>query len=213
MEVKHRLAAVGVGVHDDAVAPLGQLGVTRQVAREGEQATEQLWIPRIVERREVISRNHEQVGRGLRIQILERHHTVGPLHDRRRNLARRDLAEDAPTHAPPPSRLQRFPNAWRNCSQNFLPSRSSAGGAVSTFASCSSKARCSAVSFVGVQTCTRTCRSPRPPSPSRGSPFPFTRYTAPVCVPGCSLSVAVPCGVGTSTSAPSAAWVNESGRS
>src|SRR5438034_11248709 len=23
----------------------------------------------------------------------------------------------------------------------------------------------------------RTCRSPRPPSPSRGSPFPFTRYT------------------------------------
>src|SRR2546430_5935884 len=94
MEVKHRLAAVGVGVHDDAVAPLGQLGVTRQVAREGEQATEQLWIPRIVERREVISRNHEQVGRGLRIQILERHHTVGPLHDRRRNLARRDLAEE-----------------------------------------------------------------------------------------------------------------------
>src|SRR5256885_16979311 len=60
MEVKHRLAAVGVGVHDDAVAPLGQLGVTRQVAREGEQATEQLWIPRIVERREVISRNHER---------------------------------------------------------------------------------------------------------------------------------------------------------
>src|SRR5205823_12962136 len=62
---------------------------------------EQLWIARIVERGEVISRNHEQVGRGLRIQILERHHTVGPLHDRRRNLARRDLAEDAPTHAPP----------------------------------------------------------------------------------------------------------------
>src|SRR5437879_11960947 len=62
MEVKHRLAAVGVGVHDDAVAPLGQLGVTRQVAREGEQATEQLWIPRIVERSEVISRNNESEG-------------------------------------------------------------------------------------------------------------------------------------------------------
>src|SRR5438876_7343746 len=102
MEVKHRLAAVGVGVHDDAVAPLGQLGVTRQVAREGEQATEQLWIPRIVERRELISRNAEQAGRALRIQILELHITAGPLHDRRRNLARRDLAEDAPTHAPPP---------------------------------------------------------------------------------------------------------------
>src|SRR2546422_11534383 len=61
------------------------------------------------------------------------------------------------------------------------------------------------VSFVGVQTRTRTCRSPRPPSPSRGRPLPRMRYTVPVCVPGWTLSSAGPYGVGISTSPPSAA--------
>src|SRR5437867_12399960 len=49
----------------------------------------------------MVRRNHEQVGGRLRIQILEGHHAVGPLDDGRRDLARRDLAENATGHHPP----------------------------------------------------------------------------------------------------------------
>src|SRR5207247_5561815 len=49
----------------------------------------------------MVRRNHQQVGGRLRVQILEGHHAVGPLEDGRRDLARRDLAEDAPGHESP----------------------------------------------------------------------------------------------------------------
>src|SRR5205814_935465 len=87
VEMKHRLAAVGVGVHDDAIAPLGEPRVPRQIAREPEETTQQLGIPCVVERREVIGGNHEQVRGRLRIQVLESHDPVRPLYDRRRDLA------------------------------------------------------------------------------------------------------------------------------
>src|SRR3989449_913926 len=175
-----------------------------QSAREAEQLAEQPRIPGVVERRHVVRGDHEQVRGRLGVQVPEREQAVAALHDRGRDLARGDLAEDATGHQP-------LPNACLSCSQNFFAARSS--GAPSTSASCSSRARCSAVSLVGVHTCTRTCRSPRPPSPTRGRPLPRSRYTVAVCVPGWTLSAASPYGVGTRTSAPSAAWANDSGRS
>src|SRR2546427_6016259 len=203
MKGEQPLPPVRVRVEHHTIAPVGDPHLARQVAREAEQLAEQPRIPGVVERCHVVRGDHEQVRGRLGVQVSEREQAVAPLHDRGRDLARGDLAEDATGHQP-------LPNACLSCSQSFFAARSS-GGAPSTSASCSSRARCSAVSLVGVHTCTRTCRSPRPPSPTRGRPLPRSRYTVAVCVPGWTLSAASPYGVGTRTSAPSAAWANESG--
>jgi len=44
-----------------------------------------------------------------------------------------------------------------------------------------------------------------------GNPLPFSLKTVPVCVPGGTVTSAVPSRVGTSTCAPSEAFVNEMG--
>src|SRR6266545_4880502 len=204
VQVKHRLPAVGVRVHHHAITSHRDPFLVRQLAREAQHFPEELRVFGLVERGDVRRRDDQQVRRRLRVQVREGEQPIPPLHDLRRHLPRRDLAEDAAAH---------IPNVRFNSSQNRRPPPSADGGALSTSASCSSSRRCSAVSLVGVQTCVRTWRSPCPPSPSRGSPLPRSRYTVPVCVPGWMRSVARPYGVGTSTSAPSAAWANERGRS
>src|SRR5690348_2899924 len=104
VQMEHRLPAIRVRVHDDAVAAVGESGFPRQVPREGEQLAEQSGILRVVERREVMRGDHEDVRGCLWIEILEREHAVRPLHDGRRNLTRRDFTEDATSHAPRLSR-------------------------------------------------------------------------------------------------------------
>src|SRR3989442_5133698 len=190
--MEHRLSAVHVGIHHDAIPALRDPDLSRHVAREAEQLPDEARIFRLVERGHVMGRNHEEVTGRLRVQIPERQHAFAALHDRRRDLAGGDFAKNARTRHTPPPPMSYPPSAWRSCSQNFFPACPSEGGLLSTLANCSSRARCSAVSVTGVQTWTPTCRSPRPASPTRGSPLPRRRYTAPVCVPGWISRVALP---------------------
>src|SRR5436309_3493141 len=60
---------------------------------------------------------------------------------------------------------------------------------------------------------TWTSWSPRPAPWNRGSPFPRSRRTVPVWIPAGIRNRLVPSRVGTSTSAPSAAWTKEIGSS
>src|SRR5438034_10687979 len=182
--MEHRLSAVGVRIHHEAVPPLRDAELPRQVPREAEEFTEQARVLRLVEGGHVMRGDHENVRGRLRIEVREGQHAVTALHDRRRDLAGGDAAKHAtPGHVPPspkasftpglrPGSVSHRPKACRSCSQNCFPVWPSADGLLSIFASCSSRARCSAVSLTGVQTCTRTWRSPRPPSPTRGSPLP-----------------------------------------
>jgi len=66
---------------------------------------------------------------------------------------------------------------------------------------------CRSVREEGVLILTFTCRSPLPRPCNLGIPFPLSRNTVPVCVPGGTLILARPPKVGTSSSAPRAAWV------
>src|SRR5919109_3024853 len=86
----------------------------------------------------------------------------------------------------------------------LTPSRS-LGFARETFWRFSIASRSAFVSFVGTTTRTRARRSPRPEPFSFGAPRPRTRRSLASCVPGGTLSEMRPSGVGTSTSAPSAA--------
>src|SRR5712664_4639691 len=203
MKVKDGLASIGVRIHHHPI-PFGpDPGFLRDIPRERQQLAEPRRVLRVVQRADVGRGNHQEVRRRLRVHVLEGQHAVTPLDDGRRDLAARDLAEYAAA--------QRCPSARRIVSQNLPLSFS--GGASSTSLNCSNSLRCSAVSLVGVHTWMRTCRSPCPPSPSRGRPLARRRYAIPVCVPGSTRSLVWPNGVGTSTSAPSAACVNVMPRS
>src|SRR5262249_4308669 len=143
---------------------------------------EQPGVLGVVQGADVNRRNHQDVRGRLGIEVLECEHPVALLHDLRRDLAGRDLTEDAAgCHSSPPRRrLERGassskPSARRTVSQNFPPPPSSCGASSSISRSCSSTLRCSALSLLGVQTCTRTCRSPWPPSPRRGRPLARSR--------------------------------------
>src|SRR5206468_6811646 len=76
------------------------------------------------------------------------------------------------------------------------------------FWSSSSSSRCFFVSFFGTVSFTRARTSPRPEPFRRGAPLPFTRSKVPSTVPGLTLTVTGPSGVGTSALAPRAASEN-----
>ena len=61
---------------------------------------------------------------------------------------------------------------------------------------CCNSRRCSRVSLVGVITRTLTYRSPFPPPCGSGSPFPFKRMIAPVCVPSGMATFSSPVSAG-----------------
>jgi len=75
----------------------------------------------------------------------------------------------------------------------------------------SSSSRWRRVSFVGVSTKIWTSWSPREFERSDGSPLPLSRIARPVCVPSGMRTATLPSSVGTSISAPSAAWTKEIG--
>src|SRR6267143_3353724 len=211
MQVKNRLTTIRVRIHHHPISLVVDPRVFREVAREREQSAEQIGVFGVVQRADVSGRDDEQMRRRLGIQVPESEHVAFALDDGRRDLPRRDLAKHAIRHSrppPPPPPPSTFPMV----SQKRPPS-SFSGGVSSTSRSFSSSFYCSAVSLLGVQTCTRTCRSPCPPSPRRGSPLLRSRYATPVCVPGSMRRVAWPYGVGTWTSSPSAAWAKVMARS
>src|SRR5258708_7313713 len=95
MEVKHRLATIGVGVHHDAIALRRDSRLLRDIAGKSQQFPEHPRIFHIVERADVGRRDDQDMGGCLPIEVLEGHHAVAALHDRGRNLARGNLAKDA----------------------------------------------------------------------------------------------------------------------
>src|SRR5438094_1484025 len=54
VQMKYRLAPVGVGVHHHSVAPLGDAGVARHLAREPEQPPERMRDLGVVECRDEV---------------------------------------------------------------------------------------------------------------------------------------------------------------
>src|SRR3989442_2740266 len=166
MKMKYGLTPIWIRVHDHPIALFLDPRISREIAREREQPAEQIGVLGVVERADVCRRNDEQMRRRLGIQVSEGEHVVFALDDCRRDLTRRDLAKHTVRHSRPPPP----PSTFRIVSQKRPPS-SFSGGVSSTSRSFSSNFFCSAVSLLGVQTCTRTCRSPCPPSARRGSPF------------------------------------------
>ncbi len=143
MEVRHRLTTIGVGVHYHAIALRRDSRLLRDIAGKSQQFPEHPRIFCIVEGADVSRRDDQDVGRCLRIEVLEGQHAVAALHDRGRNLAGGNLAKDA-------TGAHNWPSARRIVSQNLPLSFS--GGASSISLNVSSTFRCSDVSLVGVQT-------------------------------------------------------------
>src|SRR5215207_550857 len=105
------------------------------------------------------------------------------------------------TGAHPHGQPAHAPNASFIFAQKPLPR--SAGTACWIFASRSINCSSSSVSFSGVQSCTRTCRSPVPEEFTRASPRPRRWNSCPLCVPGGMASATLDVTVGTSSVAPS----------
>src|SRR3989441_8672530 len=74
--MEHRLSAVGVRIHHDAIAALRDSDFPRQIARETEQLAQEGRILRLVEGGHVMRRDHEEMRGRLRVQIRERQDTV-----------------------------------------------------------------------------------------------------------------------------------------
>src|SRR5690348_17538390 len=85
MEVKHRLAAVGVGVGDHAIAFRGDAGVLRDVPGKRQQLAEHRRVLRIVERADVDRGNDQEMRGRLRVEVLEGEHAVGPFDEDRKS--------------------------------------------------------------------------------------------------------------------------------
>src|SRR5882757_6216075 len=148
MEMKYRLPAVRIGVHDDPIALGRDPGLLRHVARESQELSECRGVLRIVQRADVGRGDDQEMLRRLGAHVLEGQHAVAALDDRGRDFAAHDFAEHTPTSD------HRCPSARRIVSQNLPLSFS--GGASSTSLSFSSSSRCFPVSLVGVQTWMRT---------------------------------------------------------
>src|SRR6267154_1621853 len=70
MEVKHRLATIGVGVHHDAIALRGDSRLLRDIARKSQQFPEHRRVFRLVERADVRRRDDQEMGGCLPIEVL-----------------------------------------------------------------------------------------------------------------------------------------------
>ena len=67
--MKDGLAAVGVRIHHDAVALIGEVRFARQLAREVEQRAEQRRIFCVVQRCDVLRRDYQQMRRRLDVAM------------------------------------------------------------------------------------------------------------------------------------------------
>ena len=126
---------------------------------------------------------------------------------------KRALTPGRPT-PPPPSLAPLLLTPEESELRLFLfgqPRGASAGSSIAP--SCSTSARCSAVSFFGTATVSRTARSPTPRPCTLGMPRPRSTLIVPGCVPAATSSSIGSSSVGTVTRAPSAACANVSGTS
>lgn len=100
MDVEDRLAGLAIAVEDGSIATL----INASFAREARRASDHLSHQRIlggrefVERRNMLARKDEHVEGSLGVDILNDHDPLVFVKDRRRNLARNDLAKQALVH-------------------------------------------------------------------------------------------------------------------
>lgn len=94
MQMMHRLTAVCPGIRDHPVAAVGQTDRPRRVSSQQEERPEFGPIRGLGQGRDVPARNHEQMRRGLRVQI-PKHHPVIIFGDQgNRVLTTRDTTKD-----------------------------------------------------------------------------------------------------------------------
>jgi len=95
MNVKNGLTRIGIGVHDDAIATLGDTLGLRQLRRHQMHSPDDLGRSNVIERVDVLPRNHQNVNRRLWIDVAERNAVFVLAHDRRGNLFLDDATEEA----------------------------------------------------------------------------------------------------------------------
>ena len=93
--MKHRLASFAVTVEDGAVPCVGVALLPRNGGCTPDHVANQQIVSggKVVERRDVTSRDDENMERSLRVEILKGHEPIILIDDRRRNLPGRDSTE------------------------------------------------------------------------------------------------------------------------
>jgi len=97
--MKYRLPSIWIGVDHHSIPFHRYPRFVRDIAREGEQAAEQVGILRIVERADMCRRDDKEMRRRLRIQVAEGKHVVFALDDGRGNFTRGNPAKQAARHS------------------------------------------------------------------------------------------------------------------
>jgi len=97
MDVMHRLPPVGADVQHRTVSVIGDALGAGEVPGREEHAAQKvaMVIGSGVQGRNVLAGNHENMDRRLRIDVAKGHQVVVFMDDGRRDLASRDLAEQA----------------------------------------------------------------------------------------------------------------------
>ena len=97
MQVEHRLSRLAIAIEDRAISALAESLVGRQLSGASQHPADQRVIVRtqIVRGRDVLPRDDQQMHRRLRIDVAERDEIVVFVHNRCRNLAGDDAAEQA----------------------------------------------------------------------------------------------------------------------
>jgi len=95
VEVKHRLARVGIRVHDEPIARFGDTFATCQLGRELGHLADKLGVRHRARGRNVLARNHEDVHRRLGIDVPESDALVRLGDERCRDLLVGNSAEEA----------------------------------------------------------------------------------------------------------------------
>jgi len=97
VKVKDGLAGAGAGVDDRAVAGLAVTSVIGHPRGDAQEMAEQCFVPLrgLVKRFHVFERNHQHMGGGLRIYVLDGNAAIILMDKVGRDLARDDFAEEA----------------------------------------------------------------------------------------------------------------------
>ena len=95
VDVKHRLASFAVAVEEGAVPSVGVALLLRNGGCTPDHFADERIVSRgkVVERRDVTSRDDENMERSLRVEILKGHEPIILIDDRRRNLPGRNSTE------------------------------------------------------------------------------------------------------------------------
>src|SRR5712691_13499023 len=112
MNVKDRLPRIAIGVEHRSEAPGRQAALLRDGGGATDDFTDDLVVldTHLVQRLDVSLGNHQHVGRGLRVDVVEGEHPLVLVDDRCGNLAMDDLAEQTIRHGKRPAKFCPLPS-------------------------------------------------------------------------------------------------------